>query len=361
MVIPVSTVRRVRVPVLEMSQDAQLSDPVPVVARGHRTLAMGDGSLAALRRPSSLGASAAVSTPAAVPGTMPDPRHSDADLTARESHWHARTPSPVARLEVQLPAQGEESGAWHTQSITHRHAGTGTADRSALGRAVETLLAFPYVVFDETSLITELLPRYASDAPVVSASLALEWLLAGQVSSDPDVRLQRLNHAIVEGLVIHQELMEGLRNLGSRLQVGGVIRAADRDLALRLNLLLSTEAAVVDAAAREMSDMLRNSAHTFHLLLLTGGALPRPVACIRESDELFSVFDPTRGIFAAAGDDLQALIAGIAAEHELRLLQQRECGDLRQALSILHNAQLMEVAMHGVDIDHDGIRDGGLI
>jgi hypothetical protein len=366
MVTPVSLVRRVRVPVFDTPRDAEPHTPAQTVPTGPRTMAVSEGGLAALRRPMSLGSSlssAAVSAPTAV---APLPARADLEPAPRESLWRARAPLPMQRPEATPPmdAMGTVAAgdASHTQLVAPHHAATGGPDRLALGRAVETLHAFPYVVFDESSLIAQLLPRYTATAPVVSTGLALEWLLAGQALTVQEGRLQRLyDTGVVDALLGHRELMEGLRALGPHPRVGSVLRASDRDLALRLNLLLSTEADVIDTAARQLSDRLRDSEHKFHLLLLTGGLLPRPVACIREADEQFSLFDPTRGIFTLAGDDLQPMLAGIAAEHEQRLLHQRERGDMRQALSILHNAQLMEVAMHGVDIDHDGIRDGGLI
>ncbi|MFE8646283.1 hypothetical protein ACFX58_14455 [Sphingomonas sp. NCPPB 2930] len=355
MVTPISIVRRERVPVVDIPQDLEPAPPVPVTPSGPRSLAPGDGNLAALRRPPSMAASTATAATAALPSAPPTPGGAD-------SQRLVRTPLPVVRPERQLLVQDEGFQSLGTGATACRRTDIDAQDRTALSAAVETLLAFPYVVFDEMSTIVQRLPLPAADAAAVSAGLALEWLLAGEASSDPEERLRQLGHAgVADDLLFRQELMQGLRRLGGGLPVGSVIRVADRDLALRLNLLMSAEVAVIDAVVREMADMLRNSTRSFHLLLLGGGSLPRPVACIRESDAMFSVFDPSRGVFTAADDELQAVIMGIAAEHEQHLLHRREREDIRDALAILHDAQLMEVTMEGVEIDGDGVHYGGLV
>lgn len=241
-------------------------------------------------------------------------------------------------------------------------ASPGMPERFALAQAAHVLQDVRRAAFDEAVFIAQVMPPSQPRPPSLAVGLALEWLAAG-LTLPAMQRLERLSESgrVLRALEAQSALTAALRGLGLAPASIGLLHAAETDLAVRRTLRLGADLASLVDMGREMAQALRESSRTHHLLVLSGGSLPRAVACVREPDASYSVFDPARGLFAAVADTLQQVITGVAAAYELQQQRARLHAEKKEALALLRDVQLLELAVHGEDIDHDGIRDGGLI
>lgn len=337
MVEPISAVRRVRAAAaLDTPRDAEPPAKAPP-RPGPRSFGGGTGGLSALARP-----------------TLPTQRSGLAEPTIEVVFEPARPGHHAPAIDglAAVPASSKPA----------LPASLGMPERFALAQAAHALHDMRRAAFDEAVFIAQVMPPSHPRPPSLAVGLALEWLAAGLVLPAMQ-RLERLSEGerVLRALEAQSALTAALRGLGLAPSSIGLRRAAGTDLALRRTLRLGADLASLADMGREMAQALRESSRTHHLLVLAGGGLPRAVACVREPDASYSVFDPARGLFAAVADTLQQVITGVAAAYELQQQRARLHAEKKEALALLRDVQLLELSVHGTDIDHDGIRDGGLI